>query len=93
MNALRFPGPPPVPVETDATATRAQRAREASAAHACRWCGRELAAKAKRTTCSHACRSALARFFRAERNGQPIPTYRGAPMRPAALVPQRSPST
>lgn len=82
---IRYPAPPPKTTGPDDTATCAARARERNAPHACRWCGRELAVTAKRTTCSHACRSALARYERAMREGREVPTYRGVRALPAGV--------
>jgi predicted nucleic acid-binding Zn ribbon protein len=81
---IRFPGPPPWATTSDPVATRAQRAREAREereAKACLWCGGSLPTKP--ATCSNACRSALARYERAKREGREVPFYKGVQAHPA----------
>lgn len=85
MNAVRFPAPPSS-MATDATATKAARARELAdlaEPRGCAWCGCELPPRSGRRSCSNACRSALARYERAMRAGEPTPLYRGLQQHPA----------
>jgi predicted nucleic acid-binding Zn ribbon protein len=82
---VRYADPPSGHFHGDEVAIRARRAREAREereAHRCAWCGTHLP-NMNRATCSHACRSALARYERAKREGREVPLYKGQPMRPA----------